>query len=345
VNALVLRSDRLGWSFRVDARAVAVSVLLAAATFLVFAWSISVGDVSVPIRQVLDVLFGGGDPGSAFIVRELRLPRATVAVAVGAAFGVSGALFQRVVDNPLASPDVIGIESGAAFVAVALIVFASGAGTGLTLAALAGAVLTAAAIYALSHRRGVTGYRLVLVGIGISALLRAVISYLLTRAQISDAARASVWLVGSLNGRTWDDLVPVAVAVVVLVPVAMACARQLRMLELGPETAVGLGVAAQRAQAGLLLVGVVLAAVATSAAGPIAFVALAAPQIAKRLIGARSVGLLPAAITGSLLLVASDLIARRLFAPTELPVGVVTGVLGAPFLLYLLAVGNKVGRG
>lgn len=343
---LVLRSSRLGISLRADPRAIAVTAALLTSTFVVFAWSMTVGDFPVPIRDVVSILVGGsGEGGADFIIRDLRLPRALLGVAVGAAFGLAGALFQRVADNPLASPDIIGINSGAAAAAVAIIVLWAGTADQITAGALAGGIGTAVAIFLLAYRSGITGYRLVLVGIGVSALLRAVVAYLLTRAQVVDATRASVWMVGSLNGRGWDDLWPVVIALVVGLPVAMAWARQLRMLELGADTAIGLGGAVQRTQAVMLLVGVALAALATAAAGPIVFVALAAPQIAKRLTGVRTVGLLPAAATGALLLLASDLLARRLFAPTEIPVGIVTGVLGAPFLLYLLAVGNRIGRG
>jgi iron complex transport system permease protein len=346
VSGFVIRSSRLGVSFRTDVRAIVVTAVLLGATCCVFAFSMTVGDFPVPIRDVVSIMFGGtGEGGSEFIVRDLRLPRAMLGVVVGAAFGVAGALFQRVADNPLASPDIIGINSGAAAAAVAIIVMWAGTADQVTVGALVGGIGTAVLIYLLSYRSGITGYRLVLVGIGISALMRALVSYLLTRAQLVDATRASVWMVGSLNGRGWDDLVPVAVAVVVLVPIAMASGRQLRMLELGADTAIGLGAAVRRTQGVMLLLGVVLAALATAAAGPIVFVSLASPQIARRLTGVRTVGLLPAAATGALLLLASDLIARRLFAPTEIPVGIVTGVLGAPFLLYLLAVGNRIGRG
>lgn len=328
-----------------DPRAVAVTAVLVAVTAIVFAWSLAVGDFPVPLRDVVASLLGDGAAGNDFIVRELRLPRALLATVVGAAFGVSGALFQRIADNPLASPDIIGINSGAAAAAVLVIVWWGGSASQVTAGALAGAVLSAAAIYLLAYRGGISGYRLVLIGIGISALLRAVTNYLLTRAEISDAARASVWLVGSLNGRSWADLRPVAIATAVLVPITLAVARQMRQLELGRDTATGLGVHVERIQALMLLIGVALAALATAAAGPIVFVALVAPQIARRLTGVRTLGVLPAAAVGALLLLGSDLVARRIVAPTELPVGIVTGVLGAPFLLFLLARGNKVGRG
>lgn len=342
---LPLRWDRMGLSVRADPRAIVVTAVLVALTFVLFGWSISVGDFPVPLNEVVDSLLGQGSAGNDFIVRELRLPRALLAVTVGAAFGVSGALFQKIADNPLASPDIIGINSGAAAAAVMAIVWWSVGSSTVTTGALLGALITSVAIYLLAYRSGISGYRLVLVGIGISALLRALTNYLITRAELSDAARASVWLVGSLNGGSWSDLRPVAIATVVLVPVALIWSRQLHQLELGHDTAVGLGVSVTRTQVVILLAGVGLAAMSTAAAGPIVFVALVAPQIAKRLTGARTIGILPAAATGALLLVASDLVARRIVAPTELPVGIITGILGAPFLLYLLARGNRIGRG
>ena len=340
---MVLRSRRLGLSTRVDGRSVVVTLVVVAAALAVFAWSLAVGDFPVPLADVLGTLVGRGSPDTDFIVRTLRLPRGLVALLVGAAFGLSGAIFQRIARNPLASPDIIGVNSGAAACAVLVIVAFDGSSTQVTGGALGGAVVTALAIYVLSYRRGVTGYRLVLVGIGISAMLVSVTSYLMTRAQIHDAQRAMVWLTGSLNGRGWDHVRPVALALAVLVPVAVALARQLRMLDLGDDAAKGLGTRVELARGGLLLTGVALAAVAVSSAGPIGFVALVSPQIARRLVGGSSAALLPSAAFGALLLVASDLVARRLFAPTELPVGIITAVLGAPYLLYLLARANRIG--
>lgn len=342
---LVLRSDRFGLSTRVPVRAVLVSVVLAAATFGVLAWSLAVGDFSVPLVDVVKTLVGAGEPGSDFIVRTLRLPRGLTAVLVGAAFGLAGALFQRVARNPLASPDIIGINAGASVAAVFAIVVLHVGGTTVTVAALAGAVVTAVAIYLLAYKRGVTGYRFVLVGIGMTAVLQSIIQYLLTRTEIYEAQRAMVWLTGSLNARTWDHVRPMAAAMLVLVPVTLGLARHLRAIELGDDTARGLGTGVERTRAALLLTAVGLAAVATASAGPIAFAALLPPQIARRLTGGRSLALVPSALCGSLLLVSADLVGRRLFSPTELPVGVVTAVLGAPYLLYLLARANKIGSG
>lgn len=348
-----LRTDQVGLvalrgpgvSTRVHARSVWVTLVVAAVGFGTFVWSLTVGDFPIPIADVLSSLVGRGSEDADFIVRTLRLPRGLVGLMVGGAFGLSGAIFQRLARNPLASPDIIGINAGAAVAAVFVIVILHGSSQQVTFGALAGALLTSIAIYLLAHRRGVSGYRLVLVGIGVTAVLGSITSYLLTRARIYDAQRAAVWLTGSLNARGWDHVRPLVVALGLLGPVAVALARHLRMLELGDDAARGLGTRVETSRGALLLVGVLLAAVSTASAGPIAFVALVAPQIARRLVGGRTLALVPAAACGAVLLVASDLVARRLFAPTELPVGIFTAVLGAPYLLYLLARANRIGSG
>ncbi|MDQ2650870.1 MAG: iron chelate uptake ABC transporter family permease subunit, partial [Actinomycetota bacterium] len=238
---VVFRSRRLGLSTRVHARAVLVTIVVSALTFAVFCWSLAVGDFPVPIGDVLRSIVGQGEPGSDFIVRTLRMPRALTAILVGAAFGLSGAVFQRLARNPLASPDIIGVNAGAAASAVFVIVILDGTGNQVTFGALAGSLLTSLAVYVMAYKRGVTGYRLVLVGVGVTAMLASVTSYLLTRAEIFDAQRAMIWLTGSLNGRGWEHVRPVFVALLVLLPVVLGLARHLRMLELGDETAKGLG--------------------------------------------------------------------------------------------------------
>ncbi|MGH9136735.1 MAG: FecCD family ABC transporter permease [Acidimicrobiales bacterium] len=341
----VVLVDRLGISARIHGRAVAVTATLLAAAAAAFAWSLSVGDFPIAITDVVATLFGRGSDEHEFIVRELRLPRGLTAVAVGSAFGMSGAIFQRLAGNPLASPDILGVNSGAGVAAVFVIVVVHGSRNGVTVAALLGATASALCTYLLAYSRGITGYRLVLVGIGVHAVQLAAIHYLMTRAEIYDAQRALVWITGSLNGRGWDDARPIGVALAVVIPSALVVARQLRILELGDDAARGLGGRVERSRAALLLCGVALAAVATASAGPIGFVALVAPQIARRLVGGRSLGLLPAAAGGALLVVCADLAGRRMFAPTELPVGVVTAVIGAPYLLYLLARTTRRGLG
>lgn len=342
---VVLRVPTLGWSTRVHTRSVTVTVVLVAVTFAVFAWSLALGDFPIPIGDVLATLAGGGSEDSDFIVGTLRLPRAAAAVLVGAGFGLSGVIFQRLARNPLASPDIIGVTAGAAASAVFMIVVVGATSGQITLGALAGATITSLGIYLLAYKRGVSGYRLVLVGIGITAVLTSITQYLLTRAEIFEAQRAVVWLTGSLNGRGWEHVRPMALALVVLVPVALGLARHLRVLELGDETARGLGARVEGIRAALLLTGVALAAVGTAAAGPIGFVALVSPQIARRLVGERSLALLPAGACGALVVITADLVGRRVFAPTELPVGVITAIVGAPYLLYLLARANKIGSG
>jgi iron complex transport system permease protein len=331
-------------SVRVDARTVGVCAALLAVAGAAFAVGISVGDFPIPLTDVVPAMVGLGDADSDFIVRQLRMPRALTGLLVGLAFGLSGAIFQWLARNPLASPDIIGITAGASAAAVFVIVTATATTAVVAFGALGGALATAVAIYLLAYRRGVTGYRLVLVGIGAGAVLSSATSYLLTRAEINDAQRATVWLTGSLNGRGWDHVVPLGLALAVLVPVTLAMTARLRALQLGDDVARGLGVPVEVSRLVLILCAVALAAVATASAGPVAFVALVAPQIARRLVGGGSVALLPSALFGACLVLVSDIVARRAFAPVEFPVGIVTAIVGAPYLLWLLARANRIGR-
>lgn len=333
------------FSTRVDPRAVAVTVTATLVALLTAGAALVFGDYPIPIADVLAVLGGGSGSArrTAYVVLDLRLPRALAGIAVGASFGLAGALFQRIVRNPLASPDVVGVNAGAATAAVLLIVIVAAGPLAVALGALVGATVTALVIYLLAFRKGVTGYRLVLVGIGVTAMLVAATSYLLTTGDQYTSQRAAIWLAGSLAGRTWAHVVPVLVALAVLVPLALACARSLRALELGDEVAAGLGTRVQPARAALLLIGVALAAVATAAAGPIAFIALAAPQVARRLVRERGLALITSAACGAALLTVADLVARRVLAPVELPVGVLTAVLGAPLLGWLLVRADRIG--
>lgn len=343
-HTLAVRVGPVSW--RGDARAVAVGTIIAAVVAAGMAWSVSVGDFPIPLGDVARELTGvGGTTDSSFIIHTLRLPRVLTGVLVGFAFGVSGQIFQRMVRNPLASPDILGLSSGAALGAVFSIAILEAGTIDVTTAALVGAVVTVVAIYLLAIKQGISSYRLVLVGIGITALLDAGVAYLLTRAALYDAQRATIWLTGSLNGRGWEYVRPLSLALVALVPVALVSSRNLRALELGDDTASALGVNLRRSKLALTLSGAGLAAAATAAAGPVGFVALVAPQIARRLIGERAVGTVPAGVVGAGVMVFGDLLARRVFTPTELPVGVVTAVVGAPYLLWLLARANKIGTG
>jgi iron complex transport system permease protein len=326
-------------------RAVLVLALGLAVLVLAMAVNVGRGEYPISIPEVLAVLFGGGDSGQQFIVLELRLPRSLTGALVGAAFAVAGAITQSIARNPLASPDLIGFTAGASAAAVFVIVLGGGFGTigglfaaaGLPVAALVGGVVTATAIYLLAWRHGVHGFRLVLVGIGIHAMLLALVHWLLVVAEVFEAARAYVWLNGSLNARGWEHVVPVAIALAVLVPAAVLLAHVLGGLQFGDDTARGLGIPVDRARTALLFVAVGLASVATAAAGPIAFVALVSPQIAQRLVGAARPPIGASLVIGAGLTVLADLIARTAFGAIELPVGIITSVLGAPYLLFLLA--------
>jgi iron complex transport system permease protein len=322
---------------RFDSRAVAISLALATLLVVVGCWSISVGDFPIPIRDVVSTLLGGGTPSSEFIVGTLRLPRVLTGAMVGAAFGVSGAIFQSLARNPLGSPDVIGFTSGAALGAVLVIVVADSAGSlAVSAGAVSGGLLTALVVFLCAWKRGVQAHRLVLVGLGVGYALAAFTNYLLTRANISDTQRAAVWLTGSLNGRGWEHVRPVGAGLLLLLPLSIWMARSLRLLELGDDVAAALGVRLGRTRFGLVVVGVGLAALATASAGPVAFVALMTPPIARRLVRSPGITIVPTALVGALLTVSADLVARRVLAPLELPVGIATAVLGAPYLLWLL---------
>jgi iron complex transport system permease protein len=350
LSAAPLRLGPLSWL--VPLRAGTVSLLGLALLVALVAVDLSVGDFPLPVRDVVDVLLGGGDAAQRFIVMELRLPQTTVAVAVGAALGLAGALTQTIARNPLASPDILGVTDGAALGAVFVIVVAGGSGyggalvsgrlqeVGLPLAAFTGATLTALLLYALSWRRGLDLQRLVLVGIGLGAALVAATSYLLVNARIQDAASAQVWLSGSLTGRGWEHGRPVLLALAVLFPVALLLTRALNALLLGDDTARGLGVRMQLTQLGVLVVAVGLTAVSVSAVGPLEFVALVVPQVALRLTGGARPPLVASMVAGAVLVVGADLVTRAVL-PFALPAGIVTAALGAPYLIHLLIRANR----
>ena len=306
---------------------------------LLSAVSLGRGDFPIGIADVLRAMAGLGDPGRQFVVRELRAPRIVVGLLVGAALGVAGALFQTSARNPLASPDVLGITQGASAGAVGAIVLGGG-GMSVPLAALAGALLTGALLFTLTWRAGVDGTRLVLVGIALWAVASALVDWLLTRADIRDAASAYVWITGSLNARGWEHAAPLAIALAVLLPLALAGGRVLGVIQLGDDTARGLGVRLSAAQAGAVLIAVGCVAAAVAAAGPIGFVALAVPQLALRLTGGSRPPVLASAVLGAVLVVGADLVTRTLL-PQALPVGILTAVIGAPYLLWLLVRGRR----
>lgn len=333
-----------GLSLRLDVRAVVVGLVLLVLALAAGIALIGSGDYPLAPGEVIATLTGGGDPGARFVVQDLRLPRILVGLLVGIAFGIAGAVFQTVSRNPLGSPDVLGFAQGSSVGALIAIVYFQAGTFAVAAGAVAGGVATGVAIFLLAWKRGIHGYRFVLVGIGASAMLYAMVLYLMTKANIVEATRATTWMTGSLNGRDWNQVGPLAAVCAVLIPLLLLHGRPLRMLEMGDDAAYALGVRVDRVRIVVLLAAVVLVAAATAAAGPISFVALTAPQLARRLTRSPGPNLLPAALMGAVLLVAADWASQRLFGADQLPVGVLTGVLGGGYLLWLLAVERKAGR-
>ncbi|MFE2169916.1 FecCD family ABC transporter permease [Streptomyces sp. NPDC059447] len=333
-----------GISLRVERRALGVGVLLAVAAFALAVLLIGTGDFDIAPWDVVQTLLGNGTPANDFIVNDLRLPRVLVALLVGAALGMSGAVFQSVSRNPLGSPDLLGFGYGSAVGALVAIVLFKGGANEVALGALLGGVLAGIAVYLLAYKRGIHGYRLVLVGIGASAMLMAVIQYLITKAQMFEATRATVWLTGSLAGRDWAQVWPLLGVCAVLFPLILSQGRALRMMEMGDDAAHALGVRVERTRLLLMLGAILLTTAASAAAGPISFVALAAPQLVRRLTRSPGANLLSAALMGSVLLLVSDWASQRAFGADQLPVGVVTGLVGGVYLLWLLVTERKAGR-
>jgi iron complex transport system permease protein len=309
------------------------------------ALSVSLGEFPIPLGDVAATLVGAGTRNDEFIIVGLRLPRALVGLGCGMALGVSGMIFQTLVRNPLAAPDVIGVTGGASLTGVAVLILGAPPAL-LPAGAFAGAVASATLVYALAWRGGLSPYRLVLVGIALAAAFAAGTSYLLVVGELIDVQRAAVWLVGSLNGVTWEEFWPLVVGLVVLFPATAALTRALDALSLGEESSVALGVDVARARLALVVVAAALAAFAVAASGPIGFVAFIAPHIARRLSRLTGAAVLPAAaLVGGVLVMVCDLVARLVLAPIELPVGTITAVVGAPFFLYLLHRANRPVRG
>ncbi len=342
---VVIRPARAPISFRIGVASLATLAVALAGVLVFMAVGIGSGDYPLSPLQVLTAMFGGGDEASRYVVWELRLPRLLSAVLVGASMAVSGAILQSLSRNPLVAPDIIGINGGAALAAVAVIMLRGPDGL-VPLAGFLGGLAAAAAVYLLAWEGGIGRYRLVLVGVGIGALAEAGIGFLLTRGQVTDVQEATIWLIGSLANAGWGDVQLLGPVLAVLLPVTFLLARSLTTLQLGDDAAAGLGVSLERSRLLLVGIGVALAAFAVTVGGPIAFVAFIAPHLARRLSRASGSGLIPAAAAiGSLLLLPSDIAARRLFDPADQPVGILTAILGAPYFLWLLVRANRLGAG
>ncbi|MCU1571001.1 MAG: transporter permease [Naasia sp.] len=314
---------------------------LVALLLLAAALTLCVGNTVYTPDQVLRAVLGERVPGASFTVVRLRLPRMLVGALAGIAFGLAGVLFQTMLGNVLASPDVIGISAGSSAAAVIGIALLGLSGAAVSVLAVAAGLAVALAIFALSAG-GTGGSRLLLIGIGVGAMLQSVISYVLTRANVTEASEALRWLTGSLNGATLERVPPLALTVAVLAPIVLLLGRRLTILQLGDDAAAGLGVSPRRTRALLVAVAVGLLAVATATTGPIAFVAFLAGPIATRLLRGAGSPLAASALVGAALVLVADLGGANLFE-ARFPVGVITGAAGAPYLLWLLARTNRSG--
>lgn len=342
---LVVRLDRPPISMRFGAGSVGVLVGALLGSLGLFFFGATIGDFPLPAADVVATLFGGGDETGRFVVWTLRLPRLLDAILVGAALAVSGAIFQALTRNPLVAPDIIGVNGGAALLAVAVIIFGL-PGALVAPAAFVGGLGAAILLYVLAWRGGLSSYRLVLIGIGVEAVTVAGIGFLLTRGEIWDVQRALAWLIGSLSGASWEKAALIGGALLVLLPLVFILGRRLEVMQLGDDAAAGLGLRVERTRLLLIVAAVGLATMAVSVAGPIGFVAFVAPHLARRLARASGAGVLPAsAAVGALLLIGADLVARRIVAPMELPVGIFTALLGAPYFLWLLVRSRQLAGG
>jgi iron complex transport system permease protein len=325
-----------------SARRRAVVAVLGVLIVLVFGVSLIVGQTIYTPDEVVRVILGENVPGATFTVGRLRLPRASLAALAGLCFGLGGVTFQTMLRNPLASPDIIGISSGASAAAAFAIVTLGLGGTEVSIFAIVVGLAVAVLIYLLSYRGGVAGTRLILIGIGIAAMLDSVTAYILSQAADWDLQAAQRWLTGSLNGASWAQVLPVLIALAALSPVLLGYRRNLSVTQLGDDTASALGVRVDRTRLIMIVAAVGLIAFATAAAGPIAFVAFLSGPIAARIVGPGSSLLVPAALVGALLVLVADFMGQFALG-TRLPVGVVTGVLGAPYLIYLIVRSNRSG--
>ncbi|WFE57444.1 iron chelate uptake ABC transporter family permease subunit [Micromonospora sp. WMMD712] len=330
---LVLGTDRAHVAVGVREAAVCgVAALVVAALAVVGLW---LGDFPLRFDEVLGVLGGRTGGLTRTVVLEWRLPRVAAAIAFGAALGVAGAIFQTITRNPLASPDIIGLANGSFCGMLIALLLLGGGWHLLMLGSLAGGLLAALAIYLLAYRDGLSGFRFIVVGVGVSSMLAATNTWLLLRADLETALFAAAWGAGSLNTATAEVVWPAAGVVLALLAVTPLWAAALAQLELGDDVAAASGVAVDRDRAALVLVAVVLVSAVTTVAGPISFVALAAPQIARRVVRAPGLPLAATAGVGAALLLGADLVAQHVI-PLTVPVGVVTVTLGGGYLLWLL---------
>jgi iron complex transport system permease protein len=324
-----------GRSVLVDRRAAVAAAVLAVLVLAAVAVGLAVGTAAVPLGRTLPAVVGVGEPRDVLLVQQLRLPRIAAGLAVGAALGVAGVLLQTLARNRLATPDTVGLNDGATAFAVASVVAVSTTVTPSAFA-LVGSATAAALAIGLAGGAGRHGYRFLVVGLGVGAALGSVTNLVLARAPIDEANRAVPWTIGSLNSRSPTAVAVLAVALAVVLPAAVVLGRQLRLLRLADAVVTGLGQRVRRTRLAVIAVAVVAAGLSVAVAGPLGLVALVAPEIARKAAGPRGVPVVGSALAGALLVLLADLAGRTVAAPLELPAGLVTAVVGGPYLLWLL---------
>ncbi|WP_225775496.1 iron-enterobactin ABC transporter permease [Pseudomonas sp. Marseille-Q5115] len=312
------------------------ALALMAACLWLGVYSLGKGTLPLSPEQLLNALLGQGPKGTRMIVMEWRLPRVVVALCLGAALGVSGAIFQSLLRNPLGSPDILGFNLGAYTGVLVWVVMFEGGMLASTGAALAGGLVTALLVYQLAWTSSMSALRLIVIGLGMRAFLLAVNNWLVTNTTLDTAVSAGLWNAGSLNGVTWAKALPALLIIAGALAAALLLSRRMRLLEMGDDTACALGVPVERSRLWLMLAGIVLTAATTAVAGPIAFVALAAPQIARRLGSGQALTLSMAALCGAFLLLSADVAAQHLLSPYQVPVGLITVSVGGLYLIALL---------
>lgn len=323
-------------------RFILVTSLLASIAFILCCTMLLLGNTIYPVSDVIRVLLGEDVKGASFAVGTIRLPRMIAGVFAGFAFGVGGYVFQTMLRNPLANPNVIGITAGSSAAAVFCIIVLQASNMVVSVASVVGGLATVLVIFLLSKGTSFSIGRLILIGIGIQAMLNAVISYLLLIGRSHDIPTAMRWLTGSLNGAKMENLYPLIIMVLICTPIIIGLGKRLDMLELGEQAATSLGINTNSTRLVLIISSVLILALATATTGPIAFVAFLAGPIAKRLVGVGFSSIIPAGLVGIILVLASDLIGQFAFT-ARYPVGVITGILGAPYLIYLLIRINRKG--
>lgn len=334
-----VRFKKVPVSFFLHKKTVKLTIGLALASVVAFLLSTSLGDMRIHPLDVVRAMFGSGTEEHRLVVQTLRLPRIIAAFLVGAALAVAGSILQGIIRNPLASPDIIGITSGASLAAVAFISYLAGSVSivWLPVAAMVGAGVTSILIYWLAWKKGVTPIRLVLVGIGMNFLLGSITKVMLVKNPIFTSSQAYVWLTGTVYGTDWSIVWMIVPWVAVFIPLAFVLARNVNVLQLGDDIAAGAGSSVQRQRFTLLMISVALAGAAVAVGGAISFIGLIAPHITRKLVGPSFGGVLPvSALIGGLIVVLSDTVARTAFLPYDVPVGVFTAGVGAPFFIYLL---------